>query len=215
MGTRLTDFYSSPRPITLATANIQDLDSIKTTIATVAAAVTYSGAALNGDDVASNVAYPLHAHKPSGQMPEMGIPMYPCATASSSAGSYINGTTVVFTGTYGGVPATSTATVVGTDGNATFVGDKPLESVSSVTIGPQNDTSGAWTLGFQDIGPWLEGGEYNVVRSIRASDAGNIATQDQAGHIDVTPFAAEEPQPIAPWRINYANTTVTGFTLYR
>ena len=209
--TGLHEIYSSPRPITLTTADILDVDAVKTTIATVASDVSYSGADLNGADVdgATYIATPT----PSTGVTD--VPQYPIAVAASSAGSYVDGSTVVFTGTHGGETVQRTATVVGTDGGATFIADGPVDTVSQIDVEAQADTSGAWTFGFTDIGYWREHSVDKCFRAIRANDAGSIHVQDEDGHGDVTPFAAGEFQPIGCPRIIQATTTVTAFTIYR
>ena len=131
------DQYSSHRPVTIITAEIADPDAIKTSIATVAAAVSYTGVALNGADANPGPATPTPSHTDNVVT---DVPQYPTATASSSAGSYVDGSEVVFTGTYGGAAKSRTATVVGTDGNATFVADGPLDTVSTVAVDAQADT---------------------------------------------------------------------------
>lgn len=122
-------------------ASLLDVDGIKTSIATAASIQTYSGVALNG----TLAGYGGHADLCS----------YPTASASSNAGSYVNGSTVQFVGTYNGVATTRTATVVGTDGNATFVADGPLDigSVTSIVVAAQVNTSGAWTFGYTGVCP--------------------------------------------------------------
>lgn len=201
---------SSRRSITIATvANILDADAIKTSIATVAAAVTYSGADLNGAAVdASHIAYP----NPDGHT---DVPQYPIAVASSSAGSYVDGSLITFTGTYGGEAATSVATVVGTDGNATFKGASPLDSVSSVSAEAQANTSGAFTFGFDDIGAWRENGEIHAAREIiGGSTAGNISVLDEDGHADVFGIVESQAVPLEIHHLVRATTTAT-FTLLR
>lgn len=205
---RLHDQYTSPRPITITTANILDAAAIKTSIATVAAITTYTGAALNGADANPGPAYPT----PDGHT---DVPQYPLAVAAANAGSYVNGSTIVFTGLYGGKSTQRTATVVGTDGSATFIADGPLDSVISITIGAQVNTGGSWTFGFTDIGAWCEYAELNPCRAVRANDAGVIASVDDAGHTDLTPFTAGQFMAIAPSRIVASTTTVLVFTLYR
>ena len=198
--------------MTIITAEIADPDAIKTSIATVAAAVSYTGVALNGADANPGPATPTPSHTDNVVT---DVPQYPTATASSSAGSYVDGSEVVFTGTYGGAAKSRTATVVGTDGNATFVADGPLDTVSTVAVDAQADTNGAWTFGFTDIGAWRGGSGQEPARLVRAHAAGVIKIGDADGHVDLTPFAESESQPIAPHRIYATGTTVTTFTLYR
>jgi hypothetical protein len=142
-----TSVQSSPRSISFtASADLLDADGIKTTIATAATAQSYSGVAINGAYAAAGVATPA----PNGHT---GVAQWPLAAAASHASSYINGSKVVFTGTYGGEIVQRTATVVGTDGNVSFIADGPLETCTQIDVEAQHDTSGAWTFGFTDLAP--------------------------------------------------------------
>lgn len=190
---------------------ILDADAIKKAIATSAAAagVTYSGADLDGDDVGTDdIARPT----PNGHT---NCPQYPIAVASSNAGSYVNGSTIVFTGTYGGVGATSTATVVGTDGNATFKGDKPLDTVSSIHVAAQANTGGEWTFGFDDIGAWLEKGIEVPAAAIIGLGSGVVSLLDPDGNADLLPIYLDSYRPVKAHHIVRSTTTATGFVLLR
>jgi hypothetical protein len=203
----------SPRSITFsAPSDLLDADAIKKAIATSAAAagVTYSGADLDGDDVGTDdIARPT----PGGHT---GVPQYPIAVASSNAGSYVNGSTIVFSGTYGGAAATSTATVVGTDGNATFKGDKPLDTVSSIHVAAQANTSGEWTFGFDDIGARRKNGMFEPYRMIRNDTTpGVISLVYLGGFADLLPVTMYE-NVFPTWQqLVRSTTTITGkFTLF-
>ncbi len=210
---RGTDLYASPRPITLLVSEIADADAIKTTIATSSSAASYSGADLDGADANPGPAYPTPTN--TGQV-VTDVPQYPTATAASHASSYVDGSEVTFTGTYGGAAKTRTATVVGTDGNATFVADGPLDSCSQVDVEAQADALGAWTFGWTDIGSWNDAGVDAPPRAVRGSGAdGFVKVGDTDGNTNLTPFIDGETQYIAPHRIYASGTTVTYITLYR
>lgn len=155
---------------TIAAAALLDADGFKTTIATEASIQTYTGGAING---AAAAAGPAH-----------GFAYIPSATASSSADSYVAGSTIQFVGTYRGLAVTRTATVVGTDGNTTFLADGPLEGpVTSIIVGAQADTSGAWLFGWTDAlpasrpGPTTRAHNENVMRNwlkLVATSAANV-----------------------------------------
>lgn len=206
--TDTVDVYTSPRPITMTVANILDANAIKTTIATVAADTTYSGAALNGADVISNVAYPT----PDGHT---DVPQYPCAVAAANPGSYVDASTVQFTGKHGGEDVVRTATVVGTGGGATFIADGPVDSVSSILVEAQANTGGSWEFGFTDIGCWRERGRNKAARAVRADDAEVIGLTDEDGHADLTPFKAGEFQPVSVYHLVQSTTAVTKLTIYK
>ena len=200
--------FTSPNAVTFTAANIPVLNSIKTSIATAATAATYTGAALNG------------ASKKPLPDSKTGYAQWPAATASSSAGSYVAASTIVFTGTYKGATVTRTATVSGTDGNATFIADGPLDGdVTSIVVGAQVNTSGAWTFGFVDLQcPMLPygDGQYRAKpwKRCRGSTAANIGYVSNAGNSEYVPCIAGEQHAIEIHRLKTSTTTVTLVTLY-
>lgn len=207
---RLGSIEASPRVIPLVASTVLVATGIKTSIATVASAVTYTGAAINGTTATAGIATP----SPSGNT---RVAQYPIIVASSSAGSYVNGSTAVFTGTRDNKPATSTATIVGTDGNATFVGDSPLETCSSIAIGAQANTSGAFTMGWQDVACPLRGGVLEPFRVLRPTSTGNVVVTCGSGDdatIPVTAGDADEVVDIVRIKFSSASTTVTTLKLY-
>lgn len=196
--------YRSPRTFTVA--NIADPDSIKASIATAATAQSYSGAALNG------------ASKKPLPDSKTGFAQWPTATASNSAGSYVNGSKIVFTSTYKGYPVVRTATVVGANGNATFVADGPVDGdVTLIAVGAQANAAGAWTFGFADLEcpsrssdkvlePW---------RHARGTGAGNIGVVNLDGSAEVLPCLDGEHHSTEIYRLKTSTTTVTSVTLYQ
>lgn len=182
-----------------------DADGIKTSIATAASIQTYSGAAINGAYATAGVATPApNSHT--------DVDQYPVATASSSAGSYTNASTIQFAGTYNGVAVTRTATVVGTDGNASFIADGPMRTVTSIVVAAQANTSGAWTFGFTDLYMPIINGEKIPFSFLRATGAGNIRVQHIGGYLETMAFAAaEQAEPLRVERIIQSLTTVSGF----
>ena len=201
--------FISPDVVTFTAANIPQLNGIKTTIATAASVATYTGAALNGASTT-----PLPDSK-------TGFAQWPAATATSSAGSYVDASTVVFTGTYHGVAVTRTATVVGTGGNATFIADGPVDgAITSIVVGAQVNTSGAWTFGFVDLEcPVRSIGDDKFRRlpwqRVRGSTAANIGFVRNSGVADYVPCIAGEQHPMEITRLKTSTTTVTLVTLYR
>lgn len=194
----------APDAYTFTTANIADLDAIKTSIATAATAQTYSGAALNG---ASTTPYPDS---------KTGFAQWPAATASSHAGSYVNGSTVVFTGTYLGETVTRTATVSGTGGGATFIADGPIDGpVTSVVVDAQADTGGAWTFGFVDLCCRRRNNRNEPWREVRCGGvAGDVGFVRPNGAADVLPCTVGEHHSVLILRLKTSTTTATSITLY-
>jgi hypothetical protein len=205
---------ASPRVLTLTASSVVSTNAIKTSVATVAAAVTYSGAALNGADVdGSYVARPT----PSGLS---NVAQYPTATASSNAGSYVNGSHVMFTGTYGdgyGSNVTRTATVSGTGGNATFIADGPLDTLTSITVDAQTNTGGAWVFGWNDIACPRRGGCLEPYRTIRPTSAGNCLVTCASGDDALLPLTlggSDEIVNVNRIKFSDATTTITTVNVY-
>lgn len=200
----------SSRVLPLTASSVLAATGIKTAIATAASIATYTGAAINGTTVTANVATP----SPSGLS---GVAQYPIAVASSSAGSYVAGSTIVFTGTRNGAVATSTATVVGTGGNATFVGDNPLDTCDTIVVAAQANTSGQWTFGWNDIACKVRGGSLEPFRVLRPTSTGNVVVTCGSGHdatIPVVAGDADEVVDIIRVKFSSASTTVTTLKLY-
>ncbi len=191
--------------MTFTTAQTLDADGIKTSIATVAAITTYTTSALNGAMVTANVAYPRFNSK-------LDIASIPTATSSSSVGAYVAASTIVFTGTYSGVAVTRTATVGSANGNELLYADGPMDSVSSITIGAQVSTAGAWTFGFHDLVPTLNSqGQVNRW-TFSSATTGNVTAGFSNGTSDVIAAVAGYVYPVALTRL-YSATAVT-VTIY-
>lgn len=200
----------SPRILPLTASTVLNATAIKTSIATSASGAIYSGAALNGGDVTAGVASPT----PSGLT---GVAQYPIAVATSKAGSYVANSTIVFDGTYNGKAATSTATVVGTGGGATFVGDKPLDTVTGITVAAQADTAGAWTFGFNDIACKTRGDNIEPFRVLRPTSSGNLVVTCGSGHDATIPLLAgdaDEVLDVTRLKFSDAATTITTIKVY-
>lgn len=191
------------KPASLVSAN-----GLKTSVATAASAQSYSGAALNGSMVSSNVG----ACK-LGEGSYSGLAGYPAVTASNSVGSYVNNSTVVFTGSYGGQTVTRTATITNTAGNGTFITDGPLDTVTQIDVQAQANTAGAFTFGWSGVAPTKPLGSGSRMRTwkVVCNVAGNLHCV-AGGNADTVPLAAQQEYQASPSRI-YADSTVE-FTLY-
>lgn len=208
---RLGDISASPRILPLTASSVLDATAIKTSIATSASAVTYTGNALNGSDVdAEYVAKPA----PSGLT---NVAQYPIAVASNSAGSYVASSKITFTGTYGGRAVVRTATVVGTGGNATFIADGPMNTVTSITVAAQANTSGAWTFGWNDIACKQVGGADEPFRIIRPTSTGNLVVTCGSGDdatIDLISGGPDEILYTTRLKFSSTSTTITTVKVY-
>lgn len=193
------------RSMTFTTAGLLDADGIKTALATTTAAITYSGATLNGAYVTAGVATPA----PNGHT---DVDQYPVITLSSSAGAYTNGAVVQYVGTYNGEAVTRTATIVGANGGASFIADGPMRTVTSIICPAQASTAGSLTHGFTDLCRPIIDGVKVAFNFLRATGAGNIAVKQVGGYSEVMAFAAaERAEPLNVERIVQATTTVSGF----
>lgn len=188
------------RSFTIAAASLADADGIKTSVATSTDAVEYTGADLDGALVVGEVAYPTLGSK-------SGFASYPSVTSSSQSGAYEPGSKVVFTGTYRGEEATSTATLTEGDGDETQLGDKPLDTVTAISVEAQADTDGAFTFGFSDLVVGYDSTGRRKSWSVMANTAGNVHLGYSDGSDDTISATAGIPIPISPVRV-YADTAV-------
>ena len=186
-------------------STLLDADGIKTSLATTTAPITYTGAALNGAYVTTGVATPA----PNGHT---DVDQYPMIALSSAAGAYVDGSIVQFVGTYQGAAVTRSATIVGTDGNASFVADGPMRTVTSILQPGQATTGGACTWGFTDLVMTIIDGIKYPFTFLRATGAGNIRVSHVGGYLETMAFAAaEQAEPLRLERIIQTLTTVSGF----
>lgn len=197
---------ASPNAWTFTTANIATANGIKTSIATAASAQNYTGAALNGS---------TKTPSPDGKS---GWAQWPTATASSAAGSYVAGSKIVFSGTYKGQAVTRNATVVGADGNATFVADGPMDGAcTGIAVEAQTNTSGSWTFGWADLECPRRGydAQQEPFHGARGGSAGNVGFYRTNGEADILPcVAGEQHRGVLIPRIRTSTTTATPITVY-
>jgi hypothetical protein len=148
-----------------------DPDGIKTSIAAAASIQTYlpayNGTSTVGKAIATGA--------------QDSFVSWPSVTNTSQSGKYIAASTIVFTGTYGGVVTTRTAALTTANGGETVVADGPLDhgSITSIVVAAQVDTAGAFTFGWTGVGPkkgyaWhmvaREAGSYHVGHSDGGDD---------------------------------------------
>lgn len=180
--TAATDLYSSPQWKTY-TATPEDDDAIKTSIATSASAATYSGAGLNGVIGAGAIRFTQRIS----------------ATTSASVGTYKTGAgnAITVTGTNeAGDTITDTITLSASGGGETKTTTKGFASVTSIAVPGQNDTSGTFKFGVEDIQL------LPPARAFRSGAAANQTIVDQAGNSDATPFGAGETQELMVARVD-------------
>lgn len=132
------------RSKTFTTEALFDVDAVKTSVATVADAVSYSGAGLNGASVSDGVASPLLGG-------HTGFASYPSCSRADNASSYVNESTATLTGTYRGQAVTRTITFSGTDGDDKTLADGPMDTITQIDIEAQADTGGAFEFGWSGL----------------------------------------------------------------
>jgi len=193
------------RTKTLANTALVDPDGHKTTVPTVAAAVSYTGAALNGADTPNDIGVAGH-----------GFAFYPTATLASQAGAYVNGSTITWTGTYRGEVVTRTGTIVGTDGNITVTANGLLDTVTQIDIGAQANTNGAFTFGWTGMYLGSTGvgrNQWHIRRIVVNGTAGNLVV-DYLSHQDTLVSAVNQAHDMDPLGIVAAGTTATTLSVY-
>src|SRR5574337_1095199 len=130
-----TDLYSSPSTSSFASTWV-DADAIKTSVATVASAVSYSGAALNGAVGAGAIT------------PTKTISV----TSSVSAATYNTTDPIVITGTNErGEVITDSLLLTAAGGNETIGGKHAFKTVTKIDVPAQLGTGGAFTFGILDL----------------------------------------------------------------
>lgn len=194
------------RTMTLAAANLVDADGIKTSIASAASAQSYTTAALNGALAFAGIGEPRLASFRE-------LASYPTTTASSNAGSYVAGSAIEFVGTYGGEPVTRTALLTTADGGETVFADGPIDTVITIRVAAQVNTSGAFTFGFSGACPRKKVGPGGRLRQwwLVGGGAGNIVVGHPLGN-DTLVSAAGREHFVAVQRILEA--TAVPVTIY-
>lgn len=189
----MNNLYARSMTFTTA-AQLFDVDGIKTSIATALTAQTYT--TFNGTNTVG------------GSFARLAS--YPTVLAAVAAGAYTASSTVVFTGTYGGAVVTRTATIVGTDGNATaFIADGPLDigSITSIVVAAQADTDGFLSFGWTGLAPRKDKAWTCVAR-----EAGTLYVAYPGGETDDVPLPIHGEHYAYVSRI-LAATTID-FTVY-
>jgi hypothetical protein len=203
-------YDNGPSPRTVSFANgaaLVDADGIKTLVATVATAASYTGAALNGAYANPGPAYPTPGT-------HTGLAQYPTVTTTSETPDTYNITDpIVFTGTYGGEVATSSATLVAVKGGEAIIGDHPLDSVVSIAVPAQLGTAGEFTFGFTDLAARKANGIIYPWRKVRAGGAGNVGLKFECQDVDTLAMLEGEKDDLLITRVVAATTNVA-FRLY-
>ncbi len=178
---------STPAGVMLVT------NAIKTSVATVAAPVTYITSGING----------------SIGLGTMALPRVITATLAAQAASYVAGSVITVTGTDASdAVQTDTMTIVGTDGTESLYTTKFFKTVVSITIAAQADTLGAFVFGVQDA--FVPGGSV----MLRVGVAGTLHLKYGDGSIDIlTAVAIGECVPVMCNYI-YADSTAQNITAY-
>jgi hypothetical protein len=207
---RLGSIEVPVRVLPLVASTVSDTTAIKTSIQTAVTAQTYSGAALNGSDVATGTATPA----PSGLT---NVAQYPTVTCSNNAGVFTLNSAVTFTGTYGGKTVIRTATITSTAGNGTYVADGPVNTVTSVTVAAQATTGGTISLGWNDVACPERGSCQEPFRLLRPTSTGNcvvVCASQDAATIPLVSGGPDEIVGITRIKFSDGGTTVTTLNLY-
>lgn len=189
------------RWFTRAQAALFAANGLKTTFATTAGVQNFNGAALNGAEG------PLLA---GGLGPARTVSVSTAAVAAA----YTVGSTVIFTGTFGGKVQTETLTLTQAGGGETLFGMKPFDTISSVVVGAQPNGTGSMTFGVGDVvAP--QGSTFRYFLGLAAGNVGLRYDEDNVATDDVFPWAAAmvAPMPGAFTRLLRATTGAIGVSL--
>jgi hypothetical protein len=208
-----SSLFGAIRTFTVAAGAIADADGLKTSIATSADAVTYSGTPAAAGDFNGALA----AKFLKGQMPARTVSI----TAASATGSYSTNPVVV-TGTRNGVEVTESLTPTNANGGWTVRGRQPFDAGAALSFAfpAQVDANGHWTIGLEDM--YAPAGQ--VFRTIDVSDAGNLQLEfpvkdtDGVYVLDLVPVLAGQHRKYMAQAIRStdnagANPTTAGFTV--
>lgn len=188
---------------TFASADLSDVDGVKTTAATIASETTYLPAVMNGAGINT-----------SGVLLKTARTV--TVTLSSNSGSYST-SAIVITGKYGGETVTSSLTPSDADGGETLYGDQPFDTISSIVIPAQVNTGGAFEFGVGDIcAP--KGDRFTALRCDTAITVHLQYGEGSANKVtDSHAIGADSLDPIAPSRVltGTGETSGAAVTLYQ
>jgi|GEM_PF-3185400 len=195
------------RTKTYAAADVAKVNGIKTSIATVAAPITYLKATdFNGTAIGATTGV-------------LDLPRTVTISLSSSVGAYV-ASAITLTGKRGGATVTETLTPPDANGNTILRGTQAFDILDSVAFPAQVSTAGAFQIGVQDIcAPFADKFE-----GVEIAAAGTINVQYGEGSqaiADAVPVAAAlvgTPKRLGASRIltstALAVPTTAGVTVY-
>lgn len=169
----MNDSILAKRSVSYTAAELDDADGIKTSIATVAAPVSYSAANFNGAAVAN-----------SGADWAKRCARSITISRSSSVGSYSTNP-ITITGKRGGVTVTETLTPANANGNDVLRGTQLFDEPPTIDIPAQVNTSGAFQIGVADVG--APDGDSFVGVKLDAGSAGSINVVYRDGYSTALP----------------------------
>lgn len=188
------DLYAAISTITYG--SVHDLDSIATSTATVASAVSLSGSALDGAIGAGRINFPQTI----------------AITTTSAVGAYSASNVAAF-GTYKGASVADSFALTLTGGNQTVKGSQAFDYVTQVNLPAMAASTG-----------FIKVGTYHIVldppaRELRGGSTGNLAVEYMADETgtpsDSIPCVAGEHHKVLATKIDADNTTALPVTIYR
>lgn len=170
---------------TFASAELSDVDGVKTSAAASASPVTFLPAVMNGAGINT-----------SGVLLKTARTI--TVTRSSSTDDYTLDPIVV-SGWYGGQEVTDTITPASNDGGDTLYGDQPFDKLTSIAVPAQVNTDGAFSFGTGDICA-RRGDRFTAVKCDTAITL-HLQYDDAGDLTDALPVLAGDREPVAPTRI--------------
>lgn len=172
---------------------LADADNIKLSIATDTSAASYTGTDLDG---ASGGVFPISRTV--------------TITTTANPGSYNVTDAIVFTGTdVNGKTITESFTLTQDGGGETLVGSTGFLTVTSIDVPAQQDASGTFVFGVQDVVVTF------LCREIRVATQGNLKVSYADGSVDIIPSVFDgEKLPYSPVKVwGDSDTTAQNITL--
>lgn len=191
---------ASPRCWTLASADVNDDDGIKTSYATVAAPVVVVPADFNGA-----------AYSGAGGVLDGPGDRFVTITRSNNANQFSVAPIVMVGFNAKGVAVSTSVTPANDDGNDVLTFATPIRTITSISFPAQGGAGGTFKIGVNDI----VASDGQPFRQVRGGAAGNVVVGFVEGGSDTLPCAAGEHHDVRVARLYYTNTTAWPVTLYQ
>jgi hypothetical protein len=179
--------------VSFTLAELDDDNALVLSDATQTSEATYSGAGLDGALGGT-----------------MRLPQYVTLTTSAVASQYVAGSEALVTGTLNGRVVTDILTITDANGGEVLVGDQAFDTVVSIVLDAQANTSGAVEFGVVDV----LATRYKPGVQFEHGASGDVEFDDDEGVTEVITGNTGAKREVVWMRISAANTTSDPVILY-